>query len=310
MLKYLIVQLDDAATSFCHYSNQNAASNLMPLDILKKAVIWSMQENLMAQFVMPNYQLPQEYYEVIDSIDHIKITEGAGISDVNVFNGVAGLEGLKTNVYVHVVLRLMKDEFFRSIDDIVSILKLQPSVNIVLTDVEQFTDEDFNHYDDTLKRFIEVTGERILSMELANVNLLTDRLSLNSMNNCGAGCESITIAPNGSFYICPAFYFDGESSVGNLSDGISIPNEQLYKLDFAPICRKCDAYQCKRCVWLNKKTTLEVNTPSHQQCVLAHLERNASRTLLNKLTESGKVKTNMSIPEIDYLDPFENLIKK
>lgn len=282
----------------------------MPLDILKKAIIWSMQENLMVQFVMPNYQLPQEYYEVIDSIDHIRIIEGEENSDVNVFNGVATLDVLKTKVYAHVVLRLKRDEFFRSTDDIVSILKLQPSVNIVFTDVEQFTDEDFNLYKDTLKRFIEVTGERILSMELANVNLLTDRLSLNSMNNCGAGCESITIAPNGSFYICPAYYFDREPSVGNLSDGISIPNEQLFKLDYAPICRKCDAYQCKRCVWLNKKTTLEVNTPSHQQCVMAHLERYASRTLLNKLTESGKVKTNMSIPEIDYLDPFENLIKK
>lgn len=310
MLKYLIVQLDDVATSFCHYSNNTAVRNLISLETLKKAVIWSMQENLMVQFVMPNYPLPEEYYDVIDSIDHVCISDSKKKFDVNVFNGVDDLEILKKEVYSHLVLRLTKDELFSHIEDITAILTIQPSVNIVLTDVESFTDVDYKLYQEALKKFSEVTVERILSMELANVNLLTDRLSLNSMNNCGAGCESITIAPNGSFYICPAFYFDGEPSVGKLSEGLNIPNEQLFKLDFAPICRRCDAYQCKRCVWLNKKTTLEVNTPSYQQCVLAHLERNASRNLIDKLTESGKVKTNISIPEIDYLDPFENLIKK
>ncbi|MDE6021922.1 MAG: CXXX repeat peptide maturase [Muribaculaceae bacterium] len=310
MLKYLIVQLDDVATSFCHYSNNTNVSNIMPLNTLKEAVIWSMKENLMVQFVLPNYPLPEEYYDVIDSIDHVCISDSKEKIDVNVFNGVNDIEILKKEAYSHLVLRLTKDELFSHIEAIKAILLIQPSVNITLRDIEKFTDEDYDHYQEVLKKFSEVTIERILSMELANVNLLTDRLSLNSINNCGAGCESITIAPDGSFYICPAFYFDGEPSVGNLSEGLNIPNEQLYKLDFAPICRRCDAYQCKRCVWLNKKTTLEINTPSRQQCVLAHLERNASRNLLNKLTKSGKFKTNISIPEIDYLDPYEILIKK
>lgn len=312
MLKYLIIQLDDSATSFCHYGNKSVAVKLMPLDILKKAVVWSMQENLMVQFVLPDYTLPEEYCEVIDSVDHVSISDGNanGSVDVNVFNGVSDLDELKENPYRHIVLRLTKEDLFRHIEDLKEILKIQPSVNIVLTDIESVTEKDYLLYKDVLDRLSSTIESQILSKEMANVSILTDRLSLNSMNNCGAGDETITLAPNGSFYVCPAFYFNDECPIGNINEGISIPNEQLYKLEYAPICRTCDAYQCKRCIWLNKKLTLEVNIPSHQQCVLSHLERNASRKLLNSLVSSGKVLTDMSIPEIDYLDPFENLIKK
>jgi CXXX repeat peptide maturase len=81
----------------------------------------------------------------------------------------------------------------------------------------------------------------------------------------------------------------------------------IYKLDHAPLCRKCDAYQCKRCIWLNRKTTLEVNTPSHEQCVVAHLERNASRNLLTNIRKYGAFLADKEIKGIDYLDPFNKL---
>ena len=84
-----------------------------------------------------------------------------------------------------------------------------------------------------------------------------------------------------------------------------IKNKQLYRLDHAPICRHCDAWQCKRCIWLNRKTTLEVNTPSHEQCVVAHLERNASRELLENIRKHGMFLPETEIKEIDYLDPFD-----
>ena len=56
---------------------------------------------------------------------------------------------------------------------------------------------------------------------------------------------------------------------------------------------------------MNRLTTREVNTPSHEQCVVAHIERDASRLLLDELNEMGKYEFNSDIPEIDYFDPFE-----
>jgi len=92
-----------------------------------------------------------------------------------------------------------------------------------------------------------------------------------------------------------------------VESGVKIENAQLLHLDHAPICSHCDAFQCKRCIWLNKKTTLEVNTPSHEQCVAAHLERNASKRLLEHLRSHGNFFAKTAdINEIDYLDPFEN----
>ena len=87
-----------------------------------------------------------------------------------------------------------------------------------------------------------------------------------------------------------------------LQTGLDIKNRQLYRLEYAPLCRVCDAFQCKRCIWLNRKTTGEVNTPSHEQCVAAHLERNASRKLLNDWQDYFPDK---KIEPVDYLDPFE-----
>ena len=153
------------------------------------------------------------------------------------------------------------------------------------------------------------------------LNLLTDRMMLDKMNNCNAGWENITLAPDGKFYVCPAFYHaqqaDGSEmsisevcekgfSIGDLKSGLGIKNPQLYRLDHAKLCRNCDAYQCKRCIWLNRKTTCEVNTPSHEQCVVAHLERNASRVLLNNIRKHGSfLPEKEEIKEIDYLDPFD-----
>ena len=75
---------------------------------------------------------------------------------------------------------------------------------------------------------------------------------------------------------------------------------QLLELKYSPICRICDAYQCKRCVFLNKKLTSEINTPSSRQCRLSHIEREASRLFLQKLKETGASITGFKdIPGMD-----------
>ncbi len=307
MLKYLIIQLDDTSPSFCHYSNKETERRLIALEALKNGLVWAMKENLMIQFVYPDYALPKEYLELIDTVDHIDIERGNADADVSVFEGKESLSKLKSKVYPHIVLRLSKDELFDSVDDIQAALNIQPSMNIVISDIESFGEKDFVTYHNILKKLTITVIEKMKANIPVSINLLTDRLLLNVMNNCNAGVESITLAPDGKFYICPAFYIDRDKSIGNPTDGAIIPNAQLLKLSNAPICRSCDAYQCKRCVWLNQKTTLEVNTPNHEQCVVAHLERNASRRLLEQLKKIGIIKVNKSIHKIDYLDPFDNI---
>ena len=305
MLQYLIILLDDTSTSFCHYENTKTERRLIPIETLKQGIRFGMMENLMIQFVYPDYELPEEYKEVIESIDHSKIKpifeDDADVVVVNDWN--ISTDGAD----VPIVLRTSKAELFTRYGELKEALAKVARLNVVITDVESFNDEDFTTYKTVLKEFAGDIEALYAEGKSPQLNILTDRMMLKEMNSCGAGDSTITLAPNGKFYVCPAFYYEDEAdSIGDLEHGLDIKNKQLYKLEYAPICRKCDAYQCKRCVWLNRKTTLEVNTPSHEQCVVAHLERNVSRELMNDIRKHGTfLPENEEIKEIDYLDPFD-----
>lgn len=303
MLQYLIILLDDTSTSFCHYKKPKTERCLIPIETLRQGIRFGMMENLMIQFVYPDYELPQKYQEVIESIDHSKIKPYKEGADVWVTDKV---ESISSDIPV--VLRINKENLFAHEHEISEAMGEVSRLNVVLTDVESFKEEDIAHYKSLLGKLLDSLKQLYVDGKTPQLNLLTDRMMLKQMNNCGAGDTTITLAPNGKFYICPAFYYEDEAdNIGDLENGLDIKNKQLYRLDHAPICRHCDAWQCKRCVWLNRKTTLEVNTPSHEQCVLAHLERNASRDLLNNIRKHGTfLPEQEEIKEIDYLDPFDN----
>lgn len=303
MLKYLIILLDDTSTSFCHYENLKTEQHLIPIETLRQGIRFGMMENLMIQYVYSEYELQREYQEVIESIDHSKIKPYKEGADIWVTDK---MESISSDIPV--VLRINKARFFAYAQEISEAIGKVSRLNIVLTDIESFTEEDFASYKSMLVKLSDSLEQLYVDGKTPQLNLLTDRMMLKQMNNCGAGDTTITLAPNGKFYICPAFYYEDEANnIGDLENGLDIKNKQLYRLDHAPICRHCDAWQCKRCVWMNRKTTLEVNTPSHEQCVLAHLERNASRDLLNNIRKLGTfLPEQEEINEIDYLDPFDN----
>lgn len=309
MLKYLIVILDNTSVSFCHYDNNHHQQRLISKEDLEAGVLWAMKENLMVQFVYPEYELPDEHLKLIDSVDHIDIASSSCEGDVIVFSGISSASRILEFPDENIILRLSKDEILNEVGSLVTLINSHKSLRIVITDIQDFSEEDLIKYKSVLSTLSKVVESKLSSGRNIQFSLLTDRIQLNAMNNCDAGVESITLAPDGNFYTCPAFYFDEQGNIGNPKDGLDIPNANLLKLEYSPICRKCDAYQCKRCVWLNQKTTLEVNTPSRQQCVVAHLERNEARRLLYSLKRDGKIYSQISIPEIDYLDPFEKIAK-
>lgn len=317
MLKYLIIQLDDSSVSFCHYNYKILESHLISLDKLKSALVWSMKENLTVQLLFPDYQLPEDYKNIISAVDHTDIVSSTcedeallKKAEVVVFDTWAAINYFQFSENQVYVVRTTFVDLINHAMWLYIVLTKVSRLNIVITDLQNFDEDIVIKY----TQFLNNLNDKILKEYKTNhqvqVNILTDRIMIDSMNNCGAGIESITLAPNGKFYICPGFYLDGSTDVGDIENGINVKNPQLYRLDHAPICRTCDAWQCKRCVWLNKKFTLEVNTPGKEQCVIAHLERNASRSLLLSMQENGLMAKGKEISEIDYLDPFDILVNK
>ena len=103
------------------------------------------------QFVYPDYPLPAEYEAAIECIDHVKIkplvvSDGA---DVVVLDGMEDAELLvrKGAKYAtSYVLRIDKDSLFAQSSLIVTILNKVARLNIVITDLERFSNADFDAY--------------------------------------------------------------------------------------------------------------------------------------------------------------------
>ena len=333
MLQYLVILLDDTSVAYCHADNPLKERHLMPIETLKKCILFGMKQNLMIQYVFPDYDLPEEYASVIESIDNVKIypmgykpvtgIANDGETDVIVANSVSELEKNTATIFetkMATVIRLTFREMLKQKDKIAKLFASGTRINLCITDVEQFSDEQIETYKQILNEWNAALLGLYKQGQSPQFNLLTDRMMLEKMHNCEAGVSNITLAPNGKFYLCPAFYYDeqmkvfnqlnhhnpsSDNSIGDLEHGLDIPNPQLLQLDHAPLCRNCDAYQCRRCIWHNRKLTWDNNTPSHQQCVMAHLERNASRDLLYDIRKVGEFMPNIDIKEINYLDPFE-----
>ena len=246
---------------------------------------------------------------MIETVLHNKISLSTAVeikkTDMVVISDWKDVQNLLFNEETIYIWRVPKDDFFNHSDLVIKILEKVVRLNIIITDIETFDKEDFEDYQRVLNTLSDGVEKLYAEGKEGQLNLLTDRMMLEKMNNCNAGWESITLAPDGKSYICPAFYQEGSCSVGDLKCGLDIKNPQLYRLDHAPLCRNCDSYQCQRCIWLNNKTTMEVNTPSHEQCVVAHLERNASRMLLENIRRHQSFLPGRKIKMIDYLDPFD-----
>lgn len=310
MLKYFIVQLDDSSVSFCNY-NPYTVTNLIDIDNLINGLKWAVKQGLQIQVLYPYYKLPQAYTSVIAQYEHIDIKpENEKHSDVIILSDWNSLRSVNHRIQFPAVLRTSIEDFLKNHHHIVSNIRNFARLNISFTNIDSFSNFLVAQYETALRLIANKIVELYKNGIFCQFNLLSDRTMLTKMNNCNAGVESITLAPDGLFYICPAFYLDKSKSVGNPENGIKIPNPQLYRLDHAPICRECDAFHCKRCVWLNKRQTLEVNTPGREQCVMAHIERRISIKLLNDLRSIGYQDSEITIPQVDYIDPFDKILNK
>ena len=239
-LQYLVILLDDTSVAYCHADNPLKERNLMPIETLKKAILFGMKQNLMIQYVYPEYELPAEYDETIESIDNLKIGR-----DVKVTNEVPTAVDCD-----NIVLRIKIKDLIAKQYDIAALLPSVKRMNICLTDIETFKDEQIDEYKKALNTLSTVIVNLYKEQKHPQLNIITDRLTLKEMHNCEAGIGNITIAPNGKFYLCPAFYYDEKTgvsnkmnhktkdalrSVGDIENGLCIPNKQLLALDHAPL---------------------------------------------------------------------------
>ncbi|MFR5915111.1 MAG: CXXX repeat peptide maturase [Blautia wexlerae] len=165
------------------------------------------------------------------------------------------------------------------------LLEKSDRINVNFLDLtEKF---DYEIYERQLEKCNERLKEIYLQTgKLKEINVITDILFIKKHEGCPAGNTSIALAPDGRFYICPAFYSQKMQSIGNIENGVEIKNQELYTPQYMPLCNMCDAYQCENCKYLNYMNTNEINVSPSFQCKKAIVEKKAAESLCLVLKDS------------------------
>ena len=227
-------------------------------------------------------ELPFYDYQLVVSVDTLNMLETIPNQEVVIFN-----------IEMHEIKELYQS-FTRIIEKCDRLI-------INLMDINK--DIDFNEYKKQLLYCADWIAQRFkMNGEIKEVNILTDLLYIEEHEECQAGTNSLTYAPDGRIYICPSFYAERFDAIGTPEEGVVIPNKQLFDYSHMPLCQMCDAFQCENCKFINKLYTNEVNISPSFQCIKAQVEKSVSLYLEELLGDEAGVRNK--IIESEYMDPI------
>lgn len=301
--KYIQIMTSDNITPHCNYRNTRGTNNVMSIDTINEAVKFGINNGYEIAFLG---EPPKEFVSKNPAIVYIAGSKErkAGGSDqyINIYDNE--VENIDENI-VNNILVVNKDNL-KNLGLIMSkLIDKSERVNLVIEDMDKWGEKELENYSIQLDMVIALVVDQYKKNNQVEVNVLTDRIKAEKHDNCTNGFDTFTLAPNGKFYICPAFYYDDpQSYIGDLRTGIINENERLMDINNSAICKNCDAYQCKACKFINKKKTEEYLVPSRIQCLIGTLERNKSMDLWKNLRDVNEEFKNIDIKEIEYEDPI------
>lgn len=300
--RYLYIMTSDGATPYCHYRNLIRSDATMDDSVLSRSLSFCRENNLTPVFL----GTPGANSETSTSVSIVAAgTEREPGTSIPVLdNCTTGA----TRVHGNAILLVDRGHINELGDFFDKLTRVFTRINLILEDVEAWTDDDLTLYEAQLRRVADIIERCHQSNSPVEVNVLTDLWYLTEMCSCGAGEDSFAVAPNGKLYLCPAFYLNNpQDSVGDLETGIHIENPELLEAGKSPYCRICDVYSCRRCKFLNKKLTGELAIPSRIQCLVSHLERRISMRLQHTLVEQGLLRPENAIGPVWFSEPLELL---
>ncbi len=312
--KELYFLLSEDYENYCSFNNKNSLRSFMSIDTILKGLKFAYHNFYNPVFVHSKSEFSFENIKDYESYDILHIVP-AKFLDKAVDCGlkrilpVYDLNSLsyKDPNYENVILNIAASEIEQLYDSVKILLTRTSRININIIDLDKQFDE-LEYRRQMLKIKDLILGIEKSQGIFKEVSLLTDVLFINSHDNCKAGHKTFVLSPNEKLYTCCAIYSnEAKSSIGNINDGISVDYDaRLYEIENSNLCRLCDAYQCKNCIYTNKVSTKEVNVSPSFQCRKSHVERLVSSEILNELNQISKFKLNIDkkIAELGYQDPI------
>ena len=311
--KQMYFMLGDDSVQLCSNYNYIDNHNLMSKEIicqgLKKAsedfyqpyFLHSDSENITALYSDPEFRRLLEGHVIkhIVSYDMARspeIFQFVKASDIIFTLRQEDISKIQESKLKNCIL-LVKDDEVPLLSEWVK--KIIPYVDRINLKCEINNKADLDMYGKQLQIIEEIFLNQLKNNHFCEISVLTDRLYIEEMYNCYAGEKNITLAPDGMYYTCPAFYF-GKKELE--------PEFMMTRLERSPICKECDAFQCERCVYLSKNRTLEYNIPSELQCLKSHKQRKVSMHLQEELKSQFPDSKFVQIPDIEYDDPCQKVM--
>ncbi len=262
--KQATILLSSNSNSICGYFSKNNENEFLKKNALCRFLKYAENRNIEITVVYPSHPIPEEIAEILDSYSHNKILSGKDHCLIIPMDN--------ENSYKSVSLTFL--EFYDSINTLSKHLDLC-RLNIYLYDYNSFDELKYRESLAKLKNEVLLqwkNGHKI------RVNIISDPMGLRSNKECKYGTKAFVLAPNGNFYLCPAYYYDNDNqnAIGSIYDELYFPATHLLHREYSPVCRSCKENSCLRCTFENHCRTLEYNIPSYEQCCRSQIEHEIS----------------------------------
>lgn len=278
--KYLHFILDCEAPPYCNYTTKTIEEE-MSQATFDKGMSFAKKTHMIPVFVgnPDGYLRGADKYKVHVRIDWQEKFENECDNPIEFRIPVTTCE--KTNAhysktYQIGVLLVNRGSISCLSKTIKDISHLFSRINIIKTDVLSWTDSDVEDYKAELK-----TIRDKLDNSIYGISIFDDALSGGTMSACKAGISEYALAPDGKFYLCPAYYFANEFNVGDLHTGIhNVFESQLEKRVYNE-CENCNAKNCLQCSFERYVNNMTVCIPCTSQCIIAKAEIESIKELLS-----------------------------
>jgi len=284
--KYLNILLENDAVSFCQYKNHNSIKHqVMPDDMVDWAVQYCFDNHIVPIFVGTDSWKYSDFGLAITTSEYLsknkaRILLRSDIKKTSIIKEDSVVLVLnKTDIgHLYDILRA----FFARLHD-------NANISVFFDDLYDFTQEDLVVYKKQLVLISDILFDLWTHDRCINLNLLTHLFYEYAPCECNAGIQNFTLAPDGYFYLCPAFYYDEEMRlkyrIGDTNGGISNLYQSLCDQNKNTGCRQCASHNCLKCLYLNKKWTGEFCVPPEISCIKSNIERIQSSKLYNQLKQ-------------------------
>ena len=265
ILKYLYIITRDDAKPMCSYENKLNSNRVMSEEMIEKCLDFCFRYHLAPVFIGETNRWLSEGSACFSISDN----------DMNAKSHATVFTSNKAYLNNNIIITINREEVTSLCEKLSNILNEDARVNIFVTDIDNWSDNDFSLYYEEVSRIAEKIMSKELVLNASKINLFKE--SDHSKMRCGAGRTSITVAPDGDIYLCPAFYFEKntDSIIGNINDDVEYCSLERLDSKRLPMCINC-GNNCNVCAYENLKTTGELNIPSEKQCRIQTINRDIS----------------------------------